>query len=815
MFNTKMLNEVNDILNSKYSFELYEITDDTPEGMLILAVIQARIITEGICRYVILYEQLVKNEEAIRTATLSVFLNRLRPAMYINKTILNHMRIIQDWSNQTAHFQINGAIGYEEAKSCMSSLEQIAKWFIDNYRGTSIALNRETDSFSIDRKGVIPQKVEGCIISRQNETALLHDHLARFGTVVICGRSGTGKTELCKDYVSSYGNEYDGVYYVENPSGIDQFIIDLPFRINGTETASHDQIFRDKLNMFRELEGKYLYILDNYEEPGGRWIEQLISNQQKYHLLVTCTKERMDGAIDTITIAEPSMSDCFRLFEYFYPIPVDTDELEVLIDRLERNLRLIKMCAVYLYSRKDETNLSEFIQEFDVQKDEMESTLKKICDIMLKQLQLESTRGQVLHFLSLIPYSGMPYSVFREWCIEALKPEIKKNDNNKDKKTAGAVIASEREIDAVLRDLEEENWFIKDENDCLVVSQMVSDVLYEKMKYSLYSSQTKRFIDPVLKVLDKILDCTYEKIHMVEPFVNQLSTRALYSDYYEINSKNERDIRREILLNLRDYYIALYKPQSVDALVVLINKVIGESEANERLIEAEWALYREGVRYLNFEQFDKAGKCFSESIKRMDEKIQNIKKNLAIATAQYGHALAFSGKTGQAIEVCKRSVELRAETNPNALWISYYNLALALYKAGQFEDAMVNCNDAMVRFQQIYPENHSYYYNLSSPLHLKGQIECEQGLYDKAIEDLMKAAEVRKLRSGEKTYWMAQIYEYLCDVYERSGQFDKAVSSLKKSIEIKSRMYISDAMHDQINKLQERMNRLTARIEHV
>ena len=62
---------------------------------------------------------------------------------------------------------------------------------------------------------------------------------------------------------------------------------------------------------------------------------------------------------------------------------------------------------------------------------------------------------------------------------------------------------------------------------------------------------------------------------------------------------------------------------------------------------------------------------------------------------------------------------------------------------------------------------------------------------------------------------MAQIYEYLCDVYERSGQFDKAVSSLKKSIEIKSRMYISDAMHDQINKLQERMNRLTARIEHV
>ena len=243
--------------------------------------------------------------------------------------------------------------------------------------------------------------------------------------------------------------------------------------------------------------------------------------------------------------------------------------------------------------------------------------------------------------------------------------------------------------------------------------------------------------------------------------------------------------------------------------------MIRESEAGGRLIEAEWALYREGVRYLNFEQFDKASECFSESIKKMDKKIHEIKKNLAIATAQYGHALAYSGETKQAIEVCRRSVELRAETNPNALWISYYNLALALYKAGQFEDAMLNCNDAMERFQQIYPEDHSFYYNLSSPLHLKGQIECEQGLYDKAIEELMKAAEVRKLRSGEKTYWMAQIYEYLCDAYERSGQFDKAADCLKKSIEIKSGMYISDAMHEQLNKLQERMNRLTARIEYV
>ncbi len=814
MLNSKMLSEINNILNSKYSFELYEIADDTPEGMLILAVIQARIITEGICRYIILYEQLVKNEEAIRTATLSVFLNRLRPAMYINKTILNHMRIIQDWSNQTAHFQINGAVGYEEAKSCMSSLEQIARWFIDNYRGTSLALKKETDSFSIDRKGMIPQKVEGCIISRQDETSLLYEHLDRYGTVVICGKSGTGKTELCKEYVSLYGNKYDGVYYVENPSSIEQFIIDLPIKINGIGTASHDQIFRDKLNMFRELEEKYLFILDNYDEADGRWLEQLISDQQKYHLLITCTKERTDESIDTMTIAEPSMSDCFRLFEYFYPVPVNEDILEVLIDRLEKNLRLIKMCAVYLYSRKDKTDLSDFIREFDVQKDEMESTLKKICDIMLKQLQLESSRGQILHFLSLIPYSGMPYSAFREWCIEALKPEIEKNDNSKEENPDEVVIASEREIDAVLKDLEEENWFNRDENNCLVVSQMVSDVLYEKMKYSLYNSQTKRFIEPVLKVLSKILDCTYEKIHMVEPYVNQLSARALYSDYYEIHSKKERDIRREILLNLRDYYIALYKPQSIDALVVLINRVIGETETSERLIEAEWALYREGVRYLNFEQFDKADKCFSESVKKMEEKIHIIKKNLAIVTAQYGHALAFSGKTGQAIEACKRSVELRAETNPSALWISYYNLALALYKGGQYEDAMVYCNNAMEQFQQIYPENHSYYYNLSSPLHLKGQIECEQGLYDKAIEDLMKAAEVRKLRSGEKTYWMAQIYEYLCDAYERSGQFDQAVSSLKKSIEIKSRMYISDAMLDQINELQERMNRLT-RIEQI
>ena len=70
-------------------------------------------------------------------------------------------------------------------------------------------------------------------------------------------------------------------------------------------------------------------------------------------------------------------------------------------------------------------------------------------------------------------------------------------------------------------------------------------------------------------------------------------------------------------------------------------------------------------------------------------------------SAHYAHALAYAGNYEKALTVGEYSIRLRKEVDPKAVWISYYNYALALYKAGRLDEAMVYCEDSIRRFLEI------------------------------------------------------------------------------------------------------------------
>ena len=57
------------IISSNYHFSFIDLDrDDVGSSDLMMSILQARVIAEGICRFIVLQEHIIKDEKSIRTA---------------------------------------------------------------------------------------------------------------------------------------------------------------------------------------------------------------------------------------------------------------------------------------------------------------------------------------------------------------------------------------------------------------------------------------------------------------------------------------------------------------------------------------------------------------------------------------------------------------------------------------------------------------------------------------------------------------------------------------------------------------------------
>lgn len=100
MINYEMLNqnlsETENIIASKYHFRFLSLEcDDIRKADIMMSIIQARVIAEGICRFIVLNEHIVKDEKNIRTATLKVYIDDLlRPNLIVPKPVISNLTTI-------------------------------------------------------------------------------------------------------------------------------------------------------------------------------------------------------------------------------------------------------------------------------------------------------------------------------------------------------------------------------------------------------------------------------------------------------------------------------------------------------------------------------------------------------------------------------------------------------------------------------------------------------------------------------------------------------------------------------------------------
>lgn len=128
--NLDKMEQIMGITEKKISFDSVIVECD-PD----YAVIKARKIVEGICRYIVVTNRLIKDNNSIKNATIEVYLKQfLRDREDLcPKNIIINIETIQKYGNYGGHFQTGVSISEQDVNICLNTLNVILDWFNTEY----------------------------------------------------------------------------------------------------------------------------------------------------------------------------------------------------------------------------------------------------------------------------------------------------------------------------------------------------------------------------------------------------------------------------------------------------------------------------------------------------------------------------------------------------------------------------------------------------------------------------------------------------------------------------------------------------------
>ena len=792
------LMEAEIIISSKYHFSFPDFSrDDIGPQDIMTSILQARVITEGICRYIVLQEHIVKDEKSIRTATLKVYVDDLlRPNLIVPKPVISNFSIIQGISNLTVHFQVDGHLSIKEAYICLESLESVLEWFVKQYRPGEAKSNKwKISSDMLNKSGAIPPKADGCMISRKKEVGEIRDIIIDRKMIMLRGYTGIGKTELAKDYVKKYYKKYDGIYYAENIDEIDDFLYNLPIGILDEEQKTQEEIINEKLDVVHSMELSYLFIIDNYTGKKEEIYRLYPDSDDRYHLMVLVSEDYDEGdEKDYYEVNAFSPEDSLKIFQFFCDTNYEYDEVMSLLSYLSYNPRAIKMSAVFL---GDNASYSPYGLIDSMEKNSsIQSIMQNLYTVLteLSILEKDENIRIVSECLSLLPYSGVSKDRFITLLHEAIKAKKEKSD-----------------ILGTLEKLENTGWISVDNMGFITMNPLLSDTIFEKTNPDMMSDIIVGFISPILKPIREIRELYLSQIIALEPFVDHLAKRLVNVDKCDLT----------ILNDIREYYIAVYNVPQIEAITKVMEQEFSKyKNQNSNIIEN--AIYRQGISRFNLEDFNEAHSSFTRALEMLDSKKASIEKMIARISAYEGSASAALGDSERGIQSAKRSIEIRERLGKSgdndeerALWISHYNYAKVLLELGQYEDANQEIDLAISIYERYYPEEYKEWKstNVSSLFQLKGRILSGMGKYDKAIELLENAKEIREKLKGETYFSTAQVYSYLMSVYSDLGDYTHALQYAEAYYKVLVMQHKTDDIKTKIRTVEKRITFYRKRLD--
>lgn len=785
------LSDVELIISSSYQFRFPDLSaDDVSMSNVMISILQTRVITEGICRFIVLQEHLAKDEKSIRTATLKVYVDDLLgPNLIVPKKIVSNLKTIQGISNLVVHFQIDGHVDKKEAYICLESLEQVLVWFKSTYSGIVVRDNKwKVASDTLNRSGSIAKKSEDCIIQRSKEVMHIRDALLKERRILLQGYSGVGKTELAKEYADKYRKKYDGIYYVENVSEIDDYIFNMPIGILDERVKTKNVIIKEKLEVIHTMGLTYLFILDNYMGTETELRCLYPDRDDEYHLMILTNEDNEVNWSKCIFNVEVfTKEESYQIFRHFCKRKFEENEVDNLLTHIKYNPRAIKMCAVFL-QENDLFTVSSLLDGIS-NTDSVKSIMKNLYMILSELSIFENDYNikLIAECLSLLPYNGVSRERFQELILGIKEVNL-----------------DEKQIRVGLDKLVDSGWILIDTAGYISVNPLLSDTLFEKLQPNMVSTRIKEFVAPILKPIADIRNLYLEQIVALKPFIEQLMKRVTSSTNIDWDMLNE----------LREYYIAVYDTQKVKMLTEIMEGEYRKYSQQFKPDVLENAIYRHGISRFNLEDFSEAHKHFDRALQMLEQKLLTIEKDIARISAYEGTSLASIGEGEKAINTVSRSVSIREKLaslgdkdEEKKLWISHYNYSKVLMQQHLFEDALDECAIAIQLFQQDNMEEFEQKAstNVSSLLQLKGRILAGLGKKEEAIIFLEEAKDIREDLKGKSHFSTGQVYSYLMEVYAQFEEYGEALSYAIKYYDILSVQYKSQDIITKLAEIEEKI----------
>ncbi len=808
-----LINETNELLirfwdtiGSDYSYKLPEFPEDNNETDIMMCLVKIRVATEGLLRYIILYEKMLP-EDKISDFHYQEYLNRVSQGMFLSSRIHSKFSEIQLECNNSVHFKTSKPV-LNDAVQCVMAFNEVLKWFLENYEGTSIENSPAGDSFSV--AGIIPGKIPGYIIKRENEIKKIHEILSQKGHIYIQSESGMGKTEICKQYTEKYSKEYYQIYYVENPTSLKNWIMGFPIRIPGIQRMSHDTIFTTKkdrlLKLYNSSERsnkKLLLIMDNYElsdDDKALFSFILPDKDQAAHLIITSTKDNnLQGEI--YHPEHVSSDEYYKLFSFHNVKGIPKDKVSRLCNALHGNLRAVKMAARFLYSNA-QIDIDGFTDQLEELPDfqDMDNVYSPLTLVMEDLSKISSGKMAVLSCLTMIPYSGFVKRTFIEMVSEAYGAE------------------HYEKIAEMLDELEEDGWVSINRqgsdgiaDDTITMAPLLSDTVFTRNMDDWDEAFIREFIRKGIKKISDPNKMTETDLVINKPFFDHVLYRISQLSFLGYDD----------LSLIRDYYISVYDLQGTENTTKLINELIEEHDKKWGSSDFVHTSYKEGLANLNIEEFDKAAALFDKYIGDNKKRISEAEYKITTALAYEAHALSGCGRHEEAVKAAEEGIRLRKQLADKGhveakerMWISYYNYALSLFHSEKYDEALDACERSMELFKDDRRKNIGYH--LSSPLHLRGQIRLAVSGDDPdkilvAIRDIEDAKAMR-VDVKNYNYWAAQLDVYLAEGYEKLGDilesteredaYKKALVCAENACRGKEQLYRTENMVRQINSLE-------------
>ncbi len=414
------------------------------------AVIKARKIAEGICRYLVVSNRLIKDDNSIRNATIEVYLKqflRTREDLFPKNIIIN-IETIQKYGNYGGHFQPGKPISEQDVKICLDALRAILDWFNAEYSLESVikpesffantsvseAGHRHENKGKKEEKSeaepILPHKdnisrEEICIIVKNLSCKFLYNIYERINSEEAYDRFSSLANKMFKNSVSIFNHgklladENDKISYIIKQLTHGQKIIQVRGLPGTGKNMLLQLAFYKMLKEFQAGNSNYipLYISVNY-------YEQLIYHAGDVHKQVRNIMSR--DIVDYIEYVKTAREVTPVLFidavrEHKISDIVVEKELHELIGPLGKCSRIISIDSGLVKNRKrikkvitvasgDDGSCSVFFKAISTNN---KIEVMEFIDCVLKMYEYEISAGEIYDAIKGLKYTELDIFLVR------------------------------------------------------------------------------------------------------------------------------------------------------------------------------------------------------------------------------------------------------------------------------------------------------------------------------------------------------------------------------------------------------------------